>query len=135
MKKSLDDLWIENLTKLEQDLYSGSPRPPRTEALSRLFQEARFREHRWRDGVIFSIITSSVFGLLFYGIVIRGIEREQESRDQNRCVQLAEQQQFSLDLCSNTCFRDSYFKLQREYKVDNFDLAYRIATHKCNGRQ
>lgn len=69
-------------------------------------------------------------GLLFYGINCR-TTRDQEVKDQQICIQSAEQQQFSPVLCSGDCFRESYFELQREYKIDDLDLAYRIATNKC----
>jgi len=54
------------------------------------------------------------------------------SRDRNIefCTQSAEQR-FSPGLCSDACFRDSYFELHKEWKIDDLDLAYQIAIKKC----
>lgn len=70
------------------------------------------------------------FGMCSTGVGILGYFAN-KGRNIESCIQLATQQRFSPDLCSDTCFRDSYLELQRKYKVDDLDLAYRITTNRC----
>ena len=47
------------------------------------------------------------------------------------CVQQAEQQGFSPVLCEDNCFRNTYFRQQQYYRINDLSLAYRMSVYKC----
>mgnify|MGYP001607117144 CR=1 FL=1 len=78
----------------------------------------------------------TLLGLIIFAGIVNGfggfvLYIANRNTNINSCIQSAEQQQFSPDLCANDCFRESYLELQREYKIEDMSLAYGIAVNKC----
>lgn len=99
-------------------------------SLGQIVRKARYYWFHSKE----TLILEGALGILFGGFVTvsaYGLLRLPQIRDQEACIQLAGQRQFSPNLCSDACFRESYFELQRKYKVEDLDLVYRIAIRRC----